>query len=545
MSIGPWTHDQFMEEARTFHGYPAPGLIIGGYMVEMARKALPEGILFDAISETTHCLPDAVQLLTPCTVGNGWLRIRNFGIYAVSLFDKHTGKGVRVHLDVDKLAPWPEIRAWFLKEKTKAEQDTDALQREIREAGESLLTLRPVLLRQDALGHKGKGRIVRCPLCGEWHPASFGGICRSCQGESPYEQGPGLSFAAGQDSGPALQAVAVEDAVGRRALHDMTRIVPGESKDAAFHAGQTLDAGDVCRLQQMGRYRVYTEDGVEVGEEWIHEDVAVRELAQRMPGKSVVPEGPPREGKINFKAARDGLLSVDVDRLERFNLVPDVMCATRHHMTIIKEGTRLAGSRAIPLYLARPSLIKALAVLDEGPLFEVLPMRRAKVGILVTGTEVFQGLIQDKFAPIITQKAQALECAVVGTRICPDNAEHITRAVHELIAAGADLIITTAGLSVDPDDVTRKALLNAGLVDTLYGMPVLPGTMTLTGRIGNVQVLGVPACALFFKTTGLDLVLPRLLADVRITRLDLARLGHGGLCMECKSCVFPKCPFGR
>lgn len=556
MTIGPWTHDQFMEEARKFHGYPAPGLIIGGYMVEMARKALPEGVLFDAISETSQCLPDAVQLLTPCTVGNGWLRIRNFGIYAVSLFDKHTGVGVRVHLDVDKFGPWPEIRSWFLKEKTKAEQDTDKLQQEIRHAAESILTLRPVHLRNDALGHKGKGRISRCPLCGEWYPATFGGICRSCQGESPYEQGPGLSFAgqfptSGHDaaahdaSGPTLRAVAVQDAVGHRALHDMTRIVPGEYKDAAFHAGQTLDVGDVCRLQQMGRYRIYTEDGAEVGEEWVHEDVAVREFAERMPGSGVVIEGPPREGKINFKASRDGLLTIDVDRLERFNLVPDVMCATRHHMTIIKEGTRLAGSRAIPLYLARPSLIKALALLDEGPLFEVLPLRRAKVGILVTGTEVFQGLIQDKFAPIISQKAQALDCTVVGSCICPDEAEHITRSVHELIAAGADLIVTTAGLSVDPDDVTRKALLNAGLTDTLYGMPVLPGTMTLTGRIGDVQVLGVPACALYFKTTGLDLVLPRLLAGVQITRLDLARLGHGGLCMECKSCVFPKCPFGR
>lgn len=544
MTIGAWTHDQFMEEARKFHGYPAPGLIIGGYMVDMAKKALPEGTLFDAISETVQCLPDAVQLLTPCTVGNGWLRIRNFGIYAVSLFNKHSGEGVRVHLDVDKLGPWPEIRAWFLKEKTKAQQDTDKLQQEIREAAASILTLRPVRLRADALGHKGKGRVARCPLCGEWHPAAFGGICRSCQGESPYEDGPGLTFLAE----PTLCAVNVQDAVGQHALHDMTRIIPGEEKGAAFTAGQKLDAGDVCQLQRMGRFRVYTQEGSpEAGTQsaWVHEDAAVQHFALAMPGAGIVVEGPAREGKVNFKAARDGLLSVDVDRLERFNLVPDVMCATRHTMTVIKEGTRLAGSRAIPLYLARPNFIKASAILEEGPLFSVLPMRRAQIGILVTGTEVFQGLIQDKFAPIITQKAQHLDCGIVATRIVPDEAPRITAAVHELIAAGADLIITTAGMSVDPDDVTRKALLDSGLAHALYGMPVLPGTMTLTGRIGDVQVLGVPACALFYKTTGLDLMLPRLLAGVDITRLELARLGHGGLCMECKSCVFPKCPFGR
>ncbi len=538
--IGPWTHDEFMEEARKFHNYPAPGLIIGGYMVEMARRALPEGILFDAISETSQCLPDAVQLLTPCTIGNGWLRISNFGLYALSLFDKHTGQGVRVHLDVEKLSKFPEIRAWFLKEKTKAQQDTERLQQEIRDAGQSILTLRPVQLLPQALGHGGKGKIARCPLCGEWHPAAFGGICRSCQGESPYEQGPGLSFAS-----PELVAVPVEEAVGKEALHDMTQIVPGEKKEVAFHAGQKLDIGDVCRLQHMGRSRVYTSENAPDASKWVHEDAVVQQFALRMPGSGVVVEGPPHEGKVNFKAARDGLLWVDVPRLERLNLIPDVMCATRHSMGIIKEGTRIAGSRAIPLYLSQQNLTKALATLDEGPLFEVLPMRQAKVGILVTGTEVFSGLIQDKFAPIISQKTEALNSRVVKTIIAPDDATQITAAINELMVAGVDLIVTTAGMSVDPDDVTKKGLMDAGLTDVLFGMPVLPGTMTLTGRIGNVQVLGVPACALYYKTTGIDLIFPRLLAGCAITRLDLAKLGHGGLCMECKSCMFPKCPFGR
>ncbi len=540
MTIGVWTHDQFMEEARKFHGYPAPGLIIGGYMVEMARKALPEGILFDAISETGQCLPDAIQLLTPCTVGNGWLRIHNFGLYALSFFNKHTGEGVRVHLDVEKMGNFPEIRAWFLKEKKKSEQDTERLQQEIRDAAQSILTLRPIQLLPSALGHKGKGKISRCPLCGEWHPAVYGGICRSCQGESPYETGPGLSF-----SGPELTAIPVEEAVGQHALHDMTQIIPGESKDTAFQAGQTLDIGDVCRLQHMGRSRVYTAENAPSDADWIHEDAAVQQFTLHMPGTGVVAEGAPREGKVNFKASRDGLLCIDVERLERFNLVPDVMCTTRHNLTIVREGTRIAGSRAIPLYLAKQNLVKALATIDDTPLFDVLPMRQANIGILVTGTEVFNGLIQDKFAPIIMQKAEALNCKVIKSTIVPDDAEQIQQALHELIALGADLIITTAGMSVDPDDITKKALLDAGLTDVLFGMPVLPGTMTLTGRIGNVQVLGVPACALYYKTTGIDLILPQLLAGLKLTRLELAKLGHGGLCMECKSCNYPKCPFGR
>ena len=155
MSIGSRTHEEFMEEARAFHGYPAPGLIIGGYMVELAKRHIPEGVLYDAISETAHCLPDAVQMLTPCTVGNGWLRVLPFGIYALTLYDKATGEGVRVELDNDKLEPYDAIRSWFLKERPKKEQDSERLQAQIKEAGESILSFRkvriplPRLLRRD------------------------------------------------------------------------------------------------------------------------------------------------------------------------------------------------------------------------------------------------------------------------------------------------------------------------------------------------------------------------------------------------------------
>ena len=148
MSIGSRTHEEFMEEARAFHGYPAPGLIIGGYMVELAKRHMPEGVLYDAVSETAHCLPDAVQLLTPCTFGNGWLRVLPFGIYAVTLYDKATGEGVRVELDNDKLEPYDAIRSWFLKERPKKEQDTERLQAQIKEAGESILSFRKVRIRQ-------------------------------------------------------------------------------------------------------------------------------------------------------------------------------------------------------------------------------------------------------------------------------------------------------------------------------------------------------------------------------------------------------------
>jgi formylmethanofuran dehydrogenase subunit E len=212
---------------------------------------------------------------------------------------------------------------------------------------------------------------------------------------------------------------------------------------------------------------------------------------------------------------------------------------------MVDKGFKLAGTRAIPLFLHREDFLKAMGILADGPLFQVLALRRARVGILVTGTEVFNGLVEDKFIPIISNKAQKYGCKVVKGLILPDDRQAISRGVRELLDAGADLLITTAGLSVDPDDVTRQALADAGAKDMLYGTPILPGAMTLLTHIDGVQVIGVPACALYFKTTSLDLLLPRLLAGLDITRRDLARLGHGSFCLACKTCTFPKCPFGK
>ena len=185
------------------------------------------------------------------------------------------------------------------------------------------------------------------------------------------------------------------------------------------------------------------------------------------------------------------------------------------------------------------------AALGDAPIMSIAPLRQAKVGVLVTGTEVFQGLIEDRFAPIIRAKAEALGSMVVGEEFTPDDRLAIADGVKKLLDLGADLIVTTAGLSVDPDDVTRKGLEDAGMTDALHGAPILPGAMTLIGRIGSVQVMGVPACALFFKTTSLDVLLPRLLAGVPITRRDLARIGEGGVCLQCNTCTYPKCTFAK
>ncbi|EGB15042.1 formylmethanofuran dehydrogenase subunit E region [Pseudodesulfovibrio mercurii] len=541
MNIGQYTFEEFKQKAKEFHGYPAPGLLIGGYMVEAAKARLPEGTLFEAMVESGKCLPDAVQLLTLCSTGNNWMKVKLLGRYAVSLYDKFTGKGFRVAIDQEKLKLWPEIHDWFMKEKPKAEQDTERLFREIEEAGDTICSIRPVTIAKKYLGHGHMTTIDVCPVCGEAYPSSDGSICRGCQGEAPYESMEGAVCA---DDAPDLKVMPVEQAVGRKAVHDMTGIRPGESKGPITKAGDILGIGDVCRLQRIGKFNVYDAEAIP-GDEWVHENDAVKAFAKRMAGPGITYDADPEEGKINFFADRDGMLSIDLDALSRFNLSPDVMLATRHDGSLMPKGKGVAGTRAIPLYISRDRFSRALTALGEGPVLSVLPLKAAKVGILVTGTEVFQGLIEDKFIPIISSKVIKLGCTVHMTDIVPDEREAITNAAKAMLNGECDLIVTTAGMSVDPDDVTRAALVDAGLHADHYGVPMLPGTMTLVGKLRKADIIGVPACALFYKTTAFDVVLPRVLAGQELRRKDLARLGEGGFCMNCKTCSFPKCPFGK
>jgi formylmethanofuran dehydrogenase subunit E len=512
-------------------------------MVSVALDRMPPGILFDAVCETSNCLPDAVQILTPCTLGNGWLKVIHLGRYAVTLYDKTTGAGTRVYVDSKKIEEHPEIASWFYKRKPKKEQDSQLLCEHIRDFGESVLGVAAVSVRPRFMQKIRLGETVPCPLCGESHPRKHGAVCRGCQGDAPYF-GPTDRVPPGPE-GSALTRVPLGEAEGRTVLHDMTQIIPGESKGAVFEKGHVITAGDMCRLQQMGRRHVHVVEGDGPGAEWVHEDEAAAAFASRMAGPGVAPSLPPREGKINLAAQQDGLLLVDKDRLFAFNLIPGVMCAGRQGYSMVVKDRAVAGTRAIPLYLPRRDFEAALRILEGGPLFEVRALKKARVGVLVTGTEVFQGLVKDRFIPVITSKAEALGSGVVKSVIAPDGREEIRRGVLELLAAGAEILVTTAGLSVDPDDTTRQGLADAGATDLLYGAPVLPGAMSLLARIGEVPVLGVPACALYFKTTAFDLFFPRVLAGVPVTRRDLAQMGHGAFCLDCKVCTYPKCPFGK
>ncbi|OGR18143.1 MAG: molybdopterin-binding protein [Desulfobacterales bacterium GWB2_56_26] len=338
------------------------------------------------------------------------------------------------------------------------------------------------------------------------------------------------------------QVVTLEEAVGFPLAHDITEIRPGEFKGAAFHKGHILKQDDLEHLRRLGKNNLYI---IKTTPAEMHEDEAAEAMAGALCGPGVGWQEAPREGKISLKATLDGLFKVDVEALMEFNLHGEVMCATRHTNTMVKAGDIVAATRAIPLIVARKTVEAAIAAAGSTGVLTVTPLRQPKVGIMITGNEVFYGLIKDKFKPIITQKVLELGGEVLDTVFLPDDETKIAEATAKMAARGADVLITTGGMSVDPDDRTRHALTRAGVTDIVYGTPVLPGAMFMVAYLGDIPVLGIPACGMYAARTVLDLVFPRILAGERITRRAIAELGHGGLCLQCKTCTYPVCPFGK
>ncbi len=340
-----------------------------------------------------------------------------------------------------------------------------------------------------------------------------------------------------------LKKIAVEDAVGTNLAHDITEIRPGEFKGAAFQKGHTVCDEDICHLQKLGKNHLYL---IDLEEDEIHENKAAAILARGLSGEGIAWKDEPREGKIGLHAARDGLLIVNTAALAAFNMVDEVMCATVHSHSLVKKGELVAATRAIPLVMKRAPVERAAAIASgQGGILSVRALKKARVGLIVTGSEVYHGLIEDRFAPILKEKVNSLGSRVSSVEFTPDDTSAIRQAVESHLENGCDLILLSGGMSVDPDDVTRNGILQAGADEFYYGAAALPGAMFLVAYIRGVPLLGIPACGLHHRVTVLDLFLPRILAGEHIGKKELAFIGHGGLCRDCEACVYPHCPFGK
>jgi len=340
-----------------------------------------------------------------------------------------------------------------------------------------------------------------------------------------------------------FKTIPVDEAVGTTLAHDMTEIIPGESKGPAFKKGHKVTSGDVCRLMRMGKNNLYVLD---LEDDQIHEDEAVNDLAAALAGPGVIFSGSPSEGKLELRAAYPGLFKVNTEALTDFNMIQDVMCASIHNNTSVGTNDSLAATRAIPLVIHKNELEKAVSLAQKNyPIFSVKLFNPLKIRLIITGNEVYNGLIKDKFQAIVQKKAEALGATLEEAIILPDDEEMISRQVRIYLEKETDLIITTGGMSVDPDDVTRAGIENSGFEQTMYSSAVLPGAMFLLGYHKTTSIMGLPACGLYHRVTIFDLILPRLMAGEKPTQRDLAKLSHGGLCLNCKTCRFPACSFGK
>jgi hypothetical protein len=339
------------------------------------------------------------------------------------------------------------------------------------------------------------------------------------------------------------KTIKIEDAVGVVLVHDITEIRKGDFKGTAFKKGHIIKPEDIDHLKRLGKDHIFA---LTLTEQEIHENNAALKLAKSLCGPGSLSSDEPSEGKITITAAHDGLLKVDSLKLAEFNMLGEVMCATLHNNTPVKKGDQIGATRLIPLVGNLEVVDKAASIPDaEQGIISVQKIPNVKVGLVITGSEVFHGRIKDAFEQVLRDKLREIGSEVCQVYFAPDDTKIIADKIKACLDAGAQLIVTSGGMSVDPDDVTRVAIKEAGAKNIVYGTPVLPGAMFLVGYFENIPILGVPACGMYHKITILDLILPRVLCGEIITRQSFAEMGHGGLCRDCPECSYPVCGFGK
>ncbi|MDD3361125.1 MAG: molybdopterin-binding protein [Hespellia sp.] len=338
-----------------------------------------------------------------------------------------------------------------------------------------------------------------------------------------------------------MKLIKTVDAAGTVLCHDVTQIIKGVTKDAVFRKGHVIVEEDIPILLSIGKENLYVWENQEG---MLHENDAAEILRQICQGSHMHPSDV-KEGKIELIADCDGILKINVPAMNRVNALGEMMIASRHGNFPVKKGDKLAGTRIIPLVIEKEKMDRAREAAGEAPILEILPFRKMKAAIVTTGSEVYYGRIKDTFTPVVIEKLEEYGIEVMGQTQCNDESQMVTDAIKHWIGEGAQMILCTGGMSVDPDDRTPLAIKNAATEIVTYGAPVLPGAMFMLAYHEDVPIMGLPGCVMYAKRTIFDLALPRLLAGERLTREDFYILGQGGLCLSCPQCTFPNCGFGK
>ncbi|MCI6005022.1 MAG: molybdopterin-binding protein [Blautia sp.] len=342
-----------------------------------------------------------------------------------------------------------------------------------------------------------------------------------------------------------MKEIRTEDAVGHVLCHDITQIIKDQKKGVLFKKGHVVREEDIPVLFSVGKEHLFVwkkQEGI------LHENEGAEILyhlcaGEFMHGTDV------SEGKIELIADCDGLLKIRRDALRKVNSFGEMIIASRHGDFPVKKDDKIAGTRIIPLIIEKEKMDRVSEEVGPEPIFSILPYQKKKVGIITTGSEIQKGLIKDAFTPVLREKLSEYPTEIIGQTIPGDDRAQITADILKFIDDGADMVILSGGMSVDPDDRTPGAIKDAGVRIVTYGAPVLPGAMLLVSYYDKderrIPVVGLPGCVMYAKRTVFDLILPRLMADDEIHSEEIAAYGEGGLCLNCKNCTFPNCGFGK
>ena len=336
-----------------------------------------------------------------------------------------------------------------------------------------------------------------------------------------------------------MKKIRVEDAVGLAICHDITAMRDG-FKGAACKRRHVMTEEDIPKLLDIGKKTVFVWEE-NAGE--IHEEDCALRMAAMCPVEGAHYTGP-SEGKMLLFADRRGMFRVDTELLYAINSIGDITISTIRDHYPVEEGARLASMRIVPLVTQEEQILKAEEMCKGRKLLEIRPYQNRKLGVIITGSEIYSGRIKDKFEPVVRAKMQKYPCEILGVTICDDDLDMIVGAAKRFLEQGADFLVFSGGMSVDPDDLTPTAIRMLGADIVSYGLPAQPGNMTLIAYLGDVPVLGVPGAAVSLPTTMFDVVLPQIFTGDKFTKAELLHLGDGGLCQMCKACHFPNCTFG-
>ena len=340
-----------------------------------------------------------------------------------------------------------------------------------------------------------------------------------------------------------MKKIKVEDAVGHELCHDITGIFSdGRGKGAVYKRGHVITPEDIPRLMDIGKNHVFV---WEAGVDEVHEDDAALTAAEAVCGEGVTFDKTPSEGKVQMYAARRGLFYLNRTALRRINSVGDYTIACLPNFTDVPNGQRLGGVRIVPLVTKRGNVDAVIEIANESrPVFDVLPYKMLKCAVIITGSEIYYGRIEDKFEPIMINKLNKFGAEFLGAEKCPDDIDMIIKVIKEFKAKGADLILLTGGMSVDPDDLTPSAIRGCGAQVVTQGMPMQPGNMLTIAYLEDTVLIGVPGASMHAPVTSLDVFLPRIFAGIRITPDVIPGLGEGGFCLACAECTYPRCYYG-